>query len=109
MGSRHELHDELKALLGTTKKTGNEARVYFQPPESIKLSYPCYVYHRVPNTDLRANNMVYKRFTKYALTYITYEPDDPLIDETEDHFSMCRMMNTSSSSGLNNYYYDLFY
>lgn len=109
MASRHDLHDELKALLGTTDKTGDEARVYFQPPESVKLKYPCYVYHRAPERTLRADNRLYHRFTKYSLTYITRDPDDSLIDETEDHFRMCRKSGMSSSSGLNNNYYDLFY
>ena len=109
MGSRHDLNDELKALLGTTDKTGDDARVYFQPPESKKLKYPCYVYHRAYNKNMSADNIVYKRYPQYTLTYITYDPDDPLIDGTEDRFPMCRFVSSSSGSGLNNYYYDLFY
>ena len=49
MASRHELHDELKELLGTN-------RCYFQPPESIKLEYPCIIYKRDPSDILRADN-----------------------------------------------------
>ena len=109
MGSRHELHSELKALLGTTDKTGDAARCWFQPPESVKLSYPCIIYHRAGNDDIRADNRVYKRVPKYTLTYITYDPDDPLINMIEDHFLMCKFDRMMSISGLNHYYYDLFY
>ena len=109
MGTRHELHDELKALLGTTDKTGLDARCYFQPPESIKLKYPCFVYHRVGSGIFRANNGVYHQTPKYGLTYITSDPDDPLIEQTESRFSMCKFLRSYCADDLNHYYYDLFY
>lgn len=109
MGSRVELNDELKALLGTEDETGLATRVYFQPPESIKLTYPCYVYHRAGNAHLTADNGKYRMTPRYTLTYITYDPDDPLIQQTEEHFQLCRMTGASGSGGVNNYYYDLYY
>lgn len=102
MERRHKLHDELKELLGTNE-------VHFQPPESKKLKYPCYVYHRVPGRNLRADNLAYHRFDKYSLTYITADPDDPLIKGTEDHFCMCEMVQTNCKDYLNHYHYDLYY
>lgn len=102
MGSRHELHDELCSLLNTRN-------CYFQPPETIKLKYPCYIYKREAPNLLRADNHVYRRVNKYGLTYITLDPDDPLIEETEDHFSMCRLQRSYAADDLNHYYYDLYY
>ena len=102
MGRRQNLHDELKELLGTSN-------CYFQPPESLKLKYPCYVYKREAPDVLRADNMMYRRVHKYGLTYITLNPDDPLIEETEGHFSMCRMTRHYTADNLNHYYYDLYY
>lgn len=102
MGRRTDLHDELKGLLGSN-------RVYFQPPESLKLSYPCYVYRREPPDIIRANNQLYRRVHKYGLTYITPNPDDPLIEETEDHFSMCRFDRPYVVDNLNHYHYELYY
>lgn len=102
MDRRLELHDELKELLGTTN-------CYFQPPESLKLKYPCYVYHREAPDRLRADNMLYRRVQKYGLIYITLDPDDPLINATEDRFSMCSLMRFYAADGLNHYYYDLYY
>ena len=37
---RLELDADLRALLGSTN-------VYFQPPETKKLKYPCFIYERV--------------------------------------------------------------
>ena len=102
MASRHELHDELKVLLGSSN-------VYFQPPESIKMKYPCYVYHREAPDVIHADNKLYRRVHKYGLIYITLDPDDSLIDGTVDHFAMCRFGRFYAADGLNHYYYDLYY
>jgi len=102
MGSRRNLHDELKALLGTNN-------CYFQPPESIRMSYPCYRYKREPPENFRADNIKYAGVHKYGLWYITYDPDDPLIEETEDHFAMCKLVRVYTADNLNHNYYELYY
>lgn len=109
MGTRHELHEEFKQLLGTSSKRGNEARCFFQPPESLKLAYPCIIYSRERPDVIRADNLMYRRVRRYAVNYLTYDPDDPLIEQIEDHFPMCRLVRTNTASGLNHYHYDLFY
>lgn len=102
MGRRQNLHDELKALLGTNN-------CWFQPPESIKLRYPCIIYELETPDVLRADDMAYRRVNKYGLTYITLNPDDPMIESIVDHFPMCRLSRPFTSDGLNHYYYDLYY
>lgn len=109
MGTRRELHNELKSILGTTDKSGDEARCYFQPPESIKMGYPCFVYGRESPHVMRADNLLYRRIRHYGLTYVTYEPDDPIIEEVEEHFPMCRLTRSYMIDNLNHYYYDLYY
>jgi hypothetical protein len=56
------------------------SNVYFQPPENVKLKYPCIVYSRTRIDGTFANNDVYKLDHGYRLIYITRDPDDPLID-----------------------------
>lgn len=102
MGSRRELHEELKGLLGSNE-------VHFQPPESIKLKYPCILYSRAKPENLRADNLLYHRFERYSLTYLTRDPDDPMIHKIEEHFSMCGMVRTNCKDYLNYYHYDLYY
>lgn len=109
MGTRHELHDELKSLLGTSEKRGNEARCYFQPPESLKMSYPCFVYSKSRPDIIDADNLIYRRVHRYSLTYLTHDPDDPLIDGIEDHFKYCRLSRTNCANNLHHYHYDLYY
>ena len=39
MDRRLQLHEELCSVLGSRN-------VYFQPPETIKLTYPCIIYSK---------------------------------------------------------------
>lgn len=65
---------ELQTLL-----MGLVDHVYFQPPKSISMSYPCIVYNREA-MDLRfANNSIYSGKTRYSVTLIGYDPDSPVI------------------------------
>ena len=109
MGTRLELSAELKQLLGTSDKKGTAARCYFQPPESIQMEYPCFVYNQERPSINEADNLIYKRVHRYSLTYLTHDPDDPLIDGIEDHFPMCRLVRTNRMKSLNHYHYDLYY
>ena len=56
MNSRLKLHNILVEILGS----GN---VYFQPPESITLKYPCIIYGRVGIDAVHADNKLYKHKT----------------------------------------------
>lgn len=91
--SRLELHNKLKTVLGSNN-------VYFQPPESMKLSYPCIVYTRSNADTLYASNYPYKFDVAYQLTYISRDPDDPLIDEIAK-LQMCRYDRSFKSEDLN--------
>ena len=70
---RLELHQLLMDLIGSSN-------VYFQPPESVKLIYPCIVYHYDNNIISHADNIPYVVFHEYIVTYITRDPDDPVVE-----------------------------
>ncbi len=71
MGSRLELHEVLKGVLGTDN-------VYFQPPPSKKMNFPCIVYERARlNTDY-ADNKPYKIDKVYYITYVDTNPDSDM-------------------------------
>lgn len=63
---------ELQTLLETVLGTGN---VYFQPPESFKLSYPCIVYSRTDIDTRFADNSPYSHTKEYTLTVMDQDPD----------------------------------
>ena len=53
--------------------------VYFQPPASKKLSYPCIIYKLDRLNVVHADNVSYRVMDEYSVTYITRDPDDPNI------------------------------
>lgn len=102
MASRLKLHEELCVLLGSRN-------VYFQPPESIKLNYPCIVYSRTGVAKLNADDKSYKSTNEYTLTHIDFNPDSELPDEIINHFPMCRFVRSYASDNLNHNVLSLYY
>lgn len=49
--------------------------VYFQPPSSVKLTYPCIIYHKVEYSGEHANNRLYLGNQAYQVTVIDTDPD----------------------------------
>lgn len=73
MDSRLYHHERFIDILGTRGE--KVTRVYFNPPESIKLEYPAIVYHRKPIINDFANNGVYKQSQGYEVTVIDEDPE----------------------------------
>lgn len=71
---REILQTLLEGLLGTRN-------VYFQPPESLKLNYPCIVYERNNIRIDTANNKPYLKYKRYTVTYIDEDPDSEIPDK----------------------------
>ena len=81
MSSRLNLHEELCELQGNRN-------VYFNPPETVKLSYRCIVYSRTGVFTSAANDKTYKKMNEYQLIIIDSNPDSTLPDELIEHFHM---------------------
>lgn len=71
MGSRLNLQTELENLLGTKN-------VYFQPPPSNKMEYPCIVYGKARINTVFADNNPYQLTNVYQVTYIDSDPDSEI-------------------------------
>lgn len=102
MSSRVELQAELEALLGSRN-------VYFQPPESLKISHPAIIYERTGIDYSRADNDIYRGTTKYSVSYISKNPDDELVGEFCKHFRFCRHDRHYVSNNFNYDVYILYY
>lgn len=102
MASRLDLHEELCKILGTRN-------VYFQPPESVKLVYPCIVYSTSGVFKLNANNRLYKSRNSYEVIVIDHDPDTNIVDRILEHFPMCRFDRSYASDNLNHYVLTLYY
>lgn len=74
MGSRLELQTLLENVLGS-------ANVYFQPPSTINMSYPCIVYSRNRIRTDYANNNPYSLKKEYSITVIDANPDSVIPDK----------------------------
>lgn len=70
---RLELDAILRDLLGSNN-------VYFQPPEKLRMSYPCIRYSWDRTFDQFSNDRRYIKHKGYMLTCIGKNPDDPLFE-----------------------------
>lgn len=65
-------------LEGFQETAGETPHVYFDPPESIKMTYPCFVYHFIGSDTLYANGKPYVNSEEYSVRYITKKADPDL-------------------------------
>lgn len=56
-------------------------KVYFQPPESVKMEYPCIVYRHDPGSSRFANNKPYNYEQQYEVTLISRAPAPELFEK----------------------------
>lgn len=55
--------------------------VYFEPPDSIKIKYPCIIYEIDDVYSNRADNISYKTTRLYQITCIGKDPDTDIPDK----------------------------
>lgn len=94
MSKRLELHSLLKQI-PTVKNA------YFQPPESIKLQYPCIIYSKLPPAIKRADNIIYNNMECYRIVVIDPDPDSEIADYILYNFKMSRIATHYVSDNLN--------
>lgn len=102
MASRLSLQEELEEILGSTN-------VYFQPPASVKLKYPCIIYE-LNGTDIqRADNKLYVSTNRYHIKHIFKSLDKEKKDELLNHFMMISHDNRMVVDNLYNDDFTLYY
>lgn len=74
MGLRTDLQVLLEELLETP-------RVYFQPPASMRMEYPCIVYQLDDIRTEFAGNNPYIYTKRYQVSFIDTNPDNPVRDK----------------------------
>ena len=102
MDKRIELHDKLIDLLGN----GN---VYFQPPASVQLSYPCVIYNLGVGDIKRADNSVYTYTNSYEIIFIYKRPNMEILEQMLSTFKMCSVSRIYVADNLNHYAFNLYY
>ena len=79
MGKRIDLHKELIEMFKPNP-------VYYAPPESISLKYPCIIYNRDYIKLDKADDMNYSKNNRYQLIVIDKEVDNIFIEKILDKF-----------------------
>ena len=101
MGRRIELQDALEEALGSVN-------VYYQPPENLRLKFPCIVYEKTPGYTWRADNALYRYKEEYTVTVIARDPDLPVLD-TLRGWPLCRYDRRFTHDQLYHDVYSLYY
>ena len=98
MRTRIELQTMLEELVGSRN-------VYFQPPASMKLKYPCVVYS-LKNVNTRAaSNDVYKQDISYELILVDANPESEIFKKMLKVLQF-KYKNHYVSENLNHYVFE---
>ena len=101
MDKRLELHQILVDLV-------SPSNVYFQPPSSIRLTYPCIIYELDDIKVDYADALKYAMAKAYTLTVIDKNPDSDILDKILD-LDYCIFNRHFVADNLNHYVFTLFY
>lgn len=103
---RLQLSEELHSLL---KENGYQDNVYYQPPETVLMSYPCIRYNRSNISAKYADDIRYMSKDQYTLIVIDSNPDSKIPDILLNHFAMINFDRSYSAENLNHFVLTLFY
>lgn len=101
MGQRLDLHDIFRAILGSNN-------VYFQPPPTIKIEYPCIIYTKENVGTKFADNSPYMKKTRYQVTVIDRDPDSIIPGKVSD-LESCIFDRFYTSENLNHDVFKLYF
>lgn len=101
MNHRYELHELLCKILGSRN-------VYFQPPENVRLKYPCIVYERSDIRNSNAENDVYRQTFHYMITVIDPDPDSIIVNSLSKQPKI-RFNRHFVMDGLNHDVFSIYY
>lgn len=101
MERRLELQTILEEVLGSRN-------VYFQPPETVKMNYPCIVYSRLSGDTQFANNKPYSFQLQYRVLVLDKNPDS-VIPKKVSELPMCVFERHYVTNNLNHDLFNIYY
>ena len=99
---RLDLHREFVDLFAPNK-------VYYEPPETLKITYPCIIYGRDYIKLDKADNFNYIKSNRYQLMIIDRNSDNKVIETILDHFSSSSYDRHYIADGLHHDVITLYY
>ena len=97
--TRQLLHE---VLVSFQESVGETPHVYFQPPESVKITYPCFIYHQAASPTISANDQPYLYRDVYEVKYITREAE-PKLPELMQNLKNVSYDRRYSAENLNHF------
>lgn len=94
-------------LLHLLRQSVQHDRVYFQPPENLKIVYPAIVFHLSKIEIDRASDVPYKGAKEYSVTLITKDPEPDVIDEILK-IPYSSLDTTYISDGMNHFVFTVY-
>lgn len=104
MRNRKDLHDVLQEALGEECK----CNLYYQPPTSVKMCYPCIRYQRTHILNRYADNAPYAQGHSYEVIVIDKNPDSPIVKRVS-LLPQCRHDRHYTADQLNHDVFTIFY
>jgi len=101
MDPRLDLQTLLETILGTDQ-------VYFQPPASVQMEYPCIVYRRDSAVTQFAGNDPYRYTQRYQVTLISRNPDTDILGRVAA-MRLCTYNRYFAANNLNHDVFELFF
>lgn len=101
MAQRAELQERLVEILGSDQ-------VYFQPPPTVIMSYPCIVYARYNKFTEHADDNPYSHRKRYQVTVIDRDPDSGIPDKVAA-LPTCAYDRFFTADNLNHDVFKLFF
>lgn len=101
MGQRQALQTLLQGILETKN-------VYFQPPPTVEMKYPCIVYRRDKANTIFADDKPYQNAKRYQVIVVDRDPDS-VIPAKVAALPMCIFDRFYTADNLNHDVYNLFF
>lgn len=101
MNRRLDLQHRLERINGV-------AKVYFQPPTTIRLEYPCIIYKLEGENVRHADDLKYHRLNRYTVTVFDKDPESMVADQLRE-WRYCSFDRTYASDNLNHFVFTLYF
>lgn len=83
--------------------------VYFQPPSSFRIEYPCIIFKRDMGVSRFADNKRFFFQDRYEVTVIDSDPERSIAQKLRMHFTKCRDERNYISDNLYHDVFELYY
>lgn len=98
---RIDLQNDLEDILGS-------CHVYFQPPKSVMLVYPCIIYSLSNDKAVYADDFRYHDKNRYTVTVVDKNPDSDIPNRLKV-MQYCAFDRAYTADNLNHFVFQIYY